>query len=95
MTDKTLTPPAVTPVPTKLNEQELAAKVLVDQEATKEAAATEGLKLGDNVLVSGTLAGQVNALTAQPIPHASPVIAKYDRWIEIQLGAEVLTRHKL
>lgn len=79
----------------KITESEALALAQANREALAEAAAAEGLKEGDNVLVAGTIAGQVNPLTGQTIPHGTPVIAKFDRWIEIQLGAEVLKRHKL
>jgi len=41
-------------------------------------------------LVSACIADQVNPLTNQRITHGTPVIALFDRWIEIQVEAGVL-----
>ena len=105
MTTDTKTPAAATlaaaantataAVTNKLTESEALALAQVHREAIAESKAAEDLKEGDNVLLAGSIAAQVNALTGQVIPHGNPVIAKFDRWIEIQLGAGVLTRHKL
>lgn len=80
---------------TKLSESEALALALAQVNREAEAVAGADLQYGDNVLVAGAIAAQVNALTAQSIPHGTPVVVKYDRWIEIQLGAGVLVRHKL
>lgn len=69
----------------------LANAALVESELAKKRTKKEG----DKVLVSGVLADQVNPLTNQRITHGTPVIAKYDRWIEIQLEAGVLAESAL
>jgi len=42
------------------------------------------------VLVTASLADQVNPLTNARISHGSPALVAYDRWIEIQVEAGVL-----
>lgn len=72
----------------------LTKEVAVKQ-APVVASVPPALKDGDNVLISGVIAAQVNPLTNQRIPKAAPVIAAYDKWIGIQLAAGVLLRHQL
>lgn len=76
----------------KVTAEALAAEALAAEEAK---ARTQGLKFGANVLVAGNIAAQVNPLSNQHIPHAQPVIAVYDRWIEIQIEAGVLVRSSI
>lgn len=54
-------------------------------------ASTNKHKVGDRVLASGVLADQVNPLTNQRLPHGQAVIALFDRWIEIQVEAGVVS----
>ena len=74
-----------------------AEKVAADAAAAAAPKVDEPKhKFGDKLLLSGVIASQVNPLTNQVIPHGdSPVIAIYDRWIEIQLEAGVLAERAL
>lgn len=52
-------------------------------------------KYGTKLLISGTNSAHVNALTAQRIPHNTPVVVELDAWVEMQLAAGVLKETKL
>lgn len=75
-----------------------AMGVLADKATVEAAERDEASKagsrpsMGTKVLVSGKIASQVNPLTNQFIPHGLPVVAVYDRWIEIQIEADVLAQ---
>lgn len=63
-------------------------------EPTKAPVEVE-LKDGDSVLVSATIAPQVNANTSQRIPKDKPTLVVHDWWIGMMLKSGVLTRHKI
>lgn len=65
-------------------------EIIMATEITKETH-----KEGAKILISGKIAAQVNPLTNQRIPSDNPVIALYDRWIEIQLEAGVLVKAEM
>lgn len=94
--------PAPTTIPAAIETEAVKAAAAADAaivaaaaDAEKKLDETRKHKAGDKVLVAGTIASQCNPLTNQIITHGMPVIAEYDRWIEIQIEAKVLTEHKL
>jgi hypothetical protein len=47
------------------------------------------------VFISAAIGAQVNPLTNERIEHGKPSLVVYDRWIEIQLEAKVLSEHPM
>lgn len=73
----------------------LAADAAAALAASAPAIAPVAKQRTGQILVSGVLADQVNPLTSDRIPHGTPKLVMYDRWIEIQLEAGVLAETKM